>query len=255
MEDLNYGNWIHRKVLWLLGMITLGLGILTVLPIPVPIRIVFGSLGFGSLISLLYPLYSYYMFSPEGGNLQEKFYSLILKNLENPDHGKILDIGTGNGILAIKAAMLFPTADVTGVDYWGKDWEYSKAVSEQNARIAKVSERIIFCKGNAAALNYPDGTFDAVVSNLTFHEVKSVKRKSDILREALRVVKPGGNFVFIDQFYDESYYSDTEEFEVMLRGLKLTQITLKPLNEVLAFPKLLRHSKALGKTGIIFGKK
>jgi len=53
----------------------------------------------------------------------------------------------------------------------GTDWEYSKSVCEQNARIAHVAERIEFKKGDAASMNYADETFDIVVSNLTFHEV------------------------------------------------------------------------------------
>jgi ubiquinone/menaquinone biosynthesis C-methylase UbiE len=138
------------------------------------------------------------MFSPRGGNMQQKFYDLILEHVEKNSTGKVLDIGTGNGILVIKAAMRYPAAQVTGVDMWGTDWEYSKSICAQNARIARVVERIEFKKGDAASLNYADETFDIVVSNLTFHEVKLVKHKSDVMRDALRLVKPGGSFAFID---------------------------------------------------------
>jgi hypothetical protein len=117
MEKLNYGNWIRVKVLWLLGLLTLTLGVLAVLPVPVAFRIVFGILGLTTFISFFYPLYSYYMFSPKGGNLQEKFYNLIIDHLENHGQGTILDIGTGNGILAIKIAQRNQAANVTGVDY------------------------------------------------------------------------------------------------------------------------------------------
>jgi ubiquinone/menaquinone biosynthesis C-methylase UbiE len=82
-----------------------------------------------------------------------------------------------------------------------------------------------------------------------------VKRKSDVLREALRLLKPGGSFAFIDYFYDSRYYGDTPEFELLLWGLKLQKVELKPLHEVLAFPKLLRHPRALGRVGIVYGKK
>jgi ubiquinone/menaquinone biosynthesis C-methylase UbiE len=195
------------------------------------------------------------MFSPRGGNIQEKFYELILNYIEKTNTGKVLDIGTGNGILAIKAALYNPASDVTGVDIWGNDWEYSKLICEQNARTANVAERVKFKKGDAASLNYSDGTFDVVVSNLTFHEVKLVKRKSDVMREALRILKPGGSFAFIDYFYDESYYGDTAGFELLLWSLKLKSVELKPLQDVLVFHRLLRHPRALGKIGIVYGKK
>ena len=255
MEKLQYGNWIRKKMLWMLGLASLTLGILAVLPLPVAVRIVSGVMCAGTFVSFLYPLYSFYIFSSSGGNMQDKFYNLILNHLENQGAGKLLDIGTGNGILAIKAALRNQSAQVTGVDFWGKDWEYSKSVCEQNARFANVVERVRFQKGDAASLDFSDGTFDAVVSNLTFHEVRMVKRKSDVLREALRLLKPGGSFAFIDYFYNDRYYGVSSEFEILLWGLKLKEVELKPLSEVLAFPRLLRHPRALGKVGIVYGKK
>ena len=49
--------------------------------------------------------------------------------------GKILDIGTGSGSLIIKLAKTFPKSFLTGIDYWGGNWEYSKAQCQQNAEI------------------------------------------------------------------------------------------------------------------------
>jgi SAM-dependent methyltransferase len=255
MEKLQYGNWIRRNILWLLGLSSLALLMLTLLPLPAGVRMVSGVLGAAIWASFLYPLYSYAMFSPRGGNMQEKFYDLILEYVEKNCTGKVLDIGTGNGILAIKAAVRYPAAQVTGVDMWGADWEYSKSICAQNARIACVAERIEFKKGDAASLNYADETFDIVISNLTFHEVKLVKHKSDVMREALRLVKQGGSFAFIDYFYEERYYGKTPAFELLLGKLKLEQVELKRLQDVLVFPGLLRHPRALGKIGIVYGKK
>lgn len=255
MDGLQYGNWIRKKTLWLLGLTSLALGFLATLHFPAALRILSGILGLTVFASFLYPLYSYFMFSPLGGDMQDDLYDLILDHLEKNSSGKVIDIGTGNGILAIKAALRYPAVEVIGVDFWGKDWEYSKSVSEQNALLANVAERVQFRKGNAAALKFPDGSFDAVVSNLTFHEVKMVVHKTDVLREALRLLKPGGTFAFIDPFYDEHFYGDTTEFELQLKNLKLQNVELKPLREVLTFPKLLGHPRALGKVGIVFGKK
>ena len=76
-----------------------------------------------------------------------------------------------------------------------------------------------FNKGDAASLNYADGTFNEVISNLTFHEVNLVKRKSDVMREVLRLLKPGGSFAFIDYFYEPRYYGDTAQFKLLLLNL------------------------------------
>lgn len=79
---------------------------------------------------------------------------------------------------------------------------------ERNARLARVEARVHFQKGDATGLEFANETFDGAVSNLTFHEVRSVSDKKLVLGEALRLVKPGGAFAFIDYFYDAKYYGD-----------------------------------------------
>jgi ubiquinone/menaquinone biosynthesis C-methylase UbiE len=155
----------------------------------------------------------------------------------------------------VKLAQQHGETEVVGMDYWGKDWEYSKSVCEKNARIGNVEGRVQFQKGDAAVLEFETGTFDAAISNLTFHEVKSVVDKRLVVQEALRVVKPGGAFAYVDYFYDEQYYGKASEFEIYLKILKLSQFEYKPLRDVIAIPMLLRHPKILGKVGIIYGRK
>ena len=93
------------------------------------------------------------------------------------DGGKLLDIGCGAGALTNRCAKLFPRAELTGMDYWGAEWSYAKDQCEKNARAEGVADRVKFQKGDAAHLDFPDGTFDAAVSNFVFHEVRSEKDK------------------------------------------------------------------------------
>jgi tRNA1(Val) A37 N6-methylase TrmN6 len=65
-----------------------------------------------------------------------------------------LDIGSGNGVLAVTLAQQHDEAEIVGIDYWGKDWEYSKGVCEDNASAARVASRVHFQKGDAAALEF-----------------------------------------------------------------------------------------------------
>ncbi len=217
---LEYGNWIRKKNLLILGLCTLGIGALIFVPLGSIYRIIVTTLFAILLISFLFPLYAYMMFSQRGGKLQEKFYDLIIQRLGEDVKGKILDIGSGNGVLAVKLAQHYGDVEVTGIDYWGKDWEYSKRVCEKNAQAANVENRVHFQKGDAAALDFADNTFEGAISNLTFHEVKSVADKKSVLQEALRVVKPGGTFAFIDYFYDENYYGKKAALERFSRDLK-----------------------------------
>ena len=253
--QLDYGNWIRKKNLFILGLCTLGLGLLILIPLGFLYRLVITILFAIILVSFLFPLYAYVMFSQKGGGLQEKFYNLIIQGLGKDVKGKILDIGSGNGVLAVKLALQHRKTEVLGIDYWGKDWEYSKGVCEKNAQAAEVEDRIHFQKGDAAALDFANDTFDGAVSNLTFHEVKSAADKRSVVQEALRVVKPGGTFAFVDYFYAEEYYGKKLEFEKYLMDLNLAYFEYKPLQDMLAIPILLRHPKILGKVGIIYGKK
>ncbi len=253
--QLNYGNWIRKKILLILGLSTLGVGALIIIPLGSLYHLFMTSLFVVILISFLFPLYSYVMFSQKGGRFQEKVYNLIIQNLGTTVKGRILDIGSGNGVLAVKLAQQQGEAEIIGIDYWGKNWEYSKSGCEKNAQIDKVENRVHFQKGDAAVLEFANDTFDGAISSLTFHEVQSVADKREVVREALRVVKPGGRFAFVDYFYDAKYYGKVSEFEEYLKGLRLSQFEFKPLRDMIATPTLLRHPKILGKVGIIYGRK
>ena len=252
--QLNYGNWVRRRILIVLGACALGAGILVFLPIGL-YRIFTASLFIILLVSFLFPLYAYAMFSQKGGRFQEKVYDLVIRNLGAVGNGTILDIGSGNGVLAVKAAQQNREAEVIGVDYWGAAWEYSQGVCEENARVAKVNDRVHFQKGDAAALDFPAGTFDGAISNLTFHEVRSAADKRAVLQEALRVVKAGGAFAFVDYFYEPKYYGESSALEGFLKNLGLSQFEYKPLQAMIPVPLLLRHPKIFGKVGMISGRK
>ena len=233
----------------------LGCGCLIFIPLGSLYHVVLIILFIIIFVSFLFPLYAYIMFSQKGGKFQEKVYNLIIQRLGPKVSGKILDIGSGNGVLAVKLAQQHFEVEVIGLDYWGKDWEYSQRVCEQNAQATQVENRVRFQQGDAARLDFADNTFDGAISNLTFHEVRSVADKREVVREALRVVKPGGRFAFVDYFYEEKYYSSVLEFEGYLRSLNLSQFEMKPLQEVVTIPALMRHPKIFGRVGIVYGRK
>jgi ubiquinone/menaquinone biosynthesis C-methylase UbiE len=253
--QLDYGNWIRKKNLYILGACALGTGVLAIIPLGVVYRIVMSVLFLVVSISFLFPLYSYVMFSQNGGKVQEKLYDLIVQKLGDDVKGEIIDIGSGNGVLSVKLAMQNKDVRVTGMDYWGTDWEYSKSVCEGNAKKAGVETRVRFQKGDAAKLDFASEAFDGAVSNLTFHEVKSAKDTRSVVQEALRVVKPGGCFAFIDYFYEEKYYGKQAEFQNFLNELSLSHFECKPIDELLKLPALLKHPRILGRVGILYGRK
>ena len=76
--------------------------------------------------------------------MQAPIRNLVIEHLAWDGEGKALDIGCGNAPLAIELARQHPNAHVTGIDYWGGMWEYSKAVCERNAEIEGVAGRMNF---------------------------------------------------------------------------------------------------------------
>ena len=82
-----------------------------------------------------------------------------------PAGSKVLDVGCGSGALGIAVGKRNPKAEIIGIDRWGKEYaSFSKSLCESNAKAEGVS-RISFQQGDATHLDFPDETFDAVVSN------------------------------------------------------------------------------------------
>jgi SAM-dependent methyltransferase len=99
--------------------------------------------------------------------------------------GKLLEVGSGPGRLAVRLARMDPGMRLTGVDI-------SDAMVERAARRAAeagLSERVRFEVGDVAALPLSDGEFDGVVSTLSLHHWSE---PTSGLAEIHRVLKPGG---------------------------------------------------------------
>jgi SAM-dependent methyltransferase len=244
-----YGNWVSTKLIY--GSIALSIPFFA-LSLVSPLFVV-GAIPF--LLSFAYFAYARYMFSQRGGNLQALIRNIIVERLDWNGEGKALDIGCGNAPLAIELAKRCPNAHVTGIDYWGGIWEYSKATCERNAEIEGVAGRMNFQKASAAALPFEDESFDAAVSNLVFHEVSDVKDKKEVLKEALRVVKSGGAFAFQDLFLLKRRFGDVDDLVAMIKSWGIKEVTFANTSDSEFIPKALRLPFMVGRIGIIYGKK
>ena len=244
-----YGNWVPKRMIYLsgfVGLVFLGLGFLFwVLAVPAVLFFLVAA----------YFIYARYQFSLQGGKVQDRVWGLVLENLDWNGEGKALDIGCGNGALAIKLAKKHPKAQVTGIDYWGKRWEYSKSMCERNAELEGVNGRMTFQKASAVALPFDDGYFDATVSNFVFHEVSDAKDKREVIREALRVVKKGGKFSFQDEFLVKQFYGDTKDLVETIKSWGISKVEFVQTRDAGFIPKALKLSFMLGSIGIIKGEK
>ena len=179
----------------------------------------------------------------------------MIEHLDWNGEGEALDIGCGNGALAIKLAQNHGEARVLGVDYWGKKWEYSMSACERNAAIEGVSDRATFQKCSAVSLPFDDGHFDAVVSNFVFHEVGGVKEKRILIREALRVLKKNGKFAFQDEFLIKKIYGDPEALIAAIKSWGVAKVEFIQTRNSPFIPRLLKGPFMMGTMGMIRGEK
>lgn len=98
---------------------------------------------------------------------------------------RILDIGCGAGLVTVPLA-----AD--GHEMVGVDRSIS-SLSEAREHAHRRGVRAVFCAQDALALDEPDATFDVA---LLLDVLEHVEDPAAMVREAVRVVKPGGAIVF-----------------------------------------------------------
>ncbi|MEH7418726.1 class I SAM-dependent methyltransferase [Neobacillus drentensis] len=250
-----YQTWIRVYKLLIFFAISLILLLAALLPVNLYLRVLSGIFALPFVYITYILSYSVYQFAAFGGNYQSKIHDLMVAQVNWDGKGKILDIGTGSGSLIIKLAKSYPNSFLTGIDYWGGNWEYSKAQCQQNAEIEGVADRVAFLKASAAELPFNDDEFDLIVSCLTFHEVKDRRNKAEVIVEALRVLRPGGEFVFLDLFMDEKIFGKEKELLKVLKEHGVSEMNIFKLSNVMKLPKQLLNKKVLGNAMILSGKK
>ena len=248
-KKANYGNWVSKWLLYMpaaTALFFLGLSVVSYLFIIVAAFF---------LMIFAYFAYAYFKFSPASGDLQTKIRNMVLGHLKWHGEGKALDIGCGNAALVIKLAKKYPQAMVTGIDYWGGKWGYSKEACEKNAKIEGVASQTAFKKASASSLPFEGNYFDAVVSNFVFHEVKDSRDKREVIREALRVVKKGGVFAFQDLFLVKGIYGEVDDLLATIRSWGIRDVKFADTSGAGFIPALLKLPFMVGAIGIIYGKK
>lgn len=105
--------------------------------------------------------------------------------------GRILDLGTGSGEMAIELAKKFPESEVIGLDLSEPMLDIAKLFCERS----NLQERVKFENGDALELPYEDCSFDIVVSLNTIH---MVEYPVEMLNEIERVLAPSGRLVLCD---------------------------------------------------------
>jgi ubiquinone/menaquinone biosynthesis C-methylase UbiE len=128
---------------------------------------------------------------------------------------RIVDIGTGTGTLAVAALRRWSDIEVVGIDASSGMAEVAAAEAD---RLLDASDRRRFDTRVAFADDMPfgDGQFDVAMSSFVFQLVPNRFRA---LREAHRVLRPGGTLAYVSWLADERAFGPDADFDAALEEI------------------------------------
>ena len=121
----------------------------------------------------------------------ERAHNRLIGQAGIQDSHSVLEIGCGTGTLSVAIKRRYPTIRMVGLD------PDPKALARARRKADCSAATIQWDEGFADAMNYPDSSFDRVLSSFMFHHLP-LEVKKRMFREVRRVLKPGGRLELMD---------------------------------------------------------
>lgn len=143
----------------------------------------------GEMFDAIAPAYDFMNTAMTGGlhiRWRNRALTLAAKRLGYVPE-RILDVACGTGDVSFRLHVIFPNADITGLDL--SVGMLKIAMDKLNGMDNASKEHISFIEGDSLALPYADNSFDMVT---VAYGVRNFERLEDGYREMHRVLKPDG---------------------------------------------------------------
>jgi ubiquinone/menaquinone biosynthesis C-methylase UbiE len=146
--------------------------------------------------------------------LRQSYHDLLAAKL-NPTPQRIVDLGCSVGMSTFALQRTFPTAEIVGVDLS----PYFLSVADYQSRQRELT-RVRWRHAAAENTGLPAASYDLVSSFLMCHELPQSAIR-EIVREAYRLLVPGGNLTIMDMNPQSPVYASMKPY--MLTLLKSTE--------------------------------
>ena len=163
-----------------------------------------------------------YLYSTGPG--KRAIWAQLLDELGLRGDEHVLDVGCGVGAVLMLAARRLPAGRAVGADVWRRCDQSgnSRAAAERNAAAEGVRDRVELADADARDLPLASASFDLVVSNLALSDIRDAGGQAQALREAVRVLRPGGRLRIVDDGADR--------YAAVLRDAGCTDVAVRQLD-------------------------
>ena len=163
-----------------------------------------------------------YLYSTGPG--KRAIWAQLLDELGLRGDEHVLDVGCGRGAVLMLAARRLPAGRAVGADVWRRRDQSgnSRAAAERNAVAEGVRGRVELADADARDLPFGSASFDLVVSSLAISNIGEAGGRAQALREAVRVLRPGGRLRIVDD--------GAGRYAAVLRDAGCTDVAVRQLD-------------------------